>query len=73
VLQAVHAHADGATANQVRDYLDAELGMNIRPNHLGIALMRHKRAGRLVEERGRWYVPTGPVTYVPDLARGPGI
>lgn len=28
--------------------------MQVRPNHLGMALQRHRRAGRLQEEDGRW-------------------
>ncbi len=47
ILKAVQAHDDGATANAVLDYLSREFGMTVRPNHLGIALQRHRRAGRL--------------------------
>ena len=47
ILKAVQAHGDGATANILLDYLSREFGMTVRPNHLGIALQRHRRAGRL--------------------------
>jgi hypothetical protein len=58
-LQAVQAHGEGATANEVLDYLSRELGMTVRPNHLGIALQRHRRAGRLENRDQRWYLPHG--------------
>ena len=45
ILKAVQAHGDGATANAVLNYLSREFGMAVRPNHLGIALQRHRRAG----------------------------
>jgi hypothetical protein len=32
-------------------------GMTVRPNHLGIALQRHRRAGRLENRDQRWYLP----------------
>ena len=57
ILQAVQAHGDGATANVVLDYLSREFGMTVRPNHLGIALQRHRRAGRLENRDQRWYLP----------------
>ena len=57
VLKAVQAHGDGATANAVLDYLSREFGMTVRPNHLGIALQRHRRAGRLENRDQRWYLP----------------
>jgi hypothetical protein len=48
ILKAVQAHEDdGATANTILDYMSREFGMTVRPNHLGIALQRHRRAGRL--------------------------
>jgi hypothetical protein len=31
--------------------------MTVRPNHLGIALQRHRRAGRLESRDSRWYLP----------------
>jgi hypothetical protein len=57
ILKAVQAHGDGATAKAVLDYLSREFGMTVRPNHLGIALQRHRRAGRLENRDQRWYLP----------------
>src|SRR5437762_4332226 len=42
VLRAV----GGAAASDVLTYFSQEFGMTIRPNHLGMALQRHRRAGR---------------------------
>ena len=56
-LQAVGAHGDGATAADVMEYLSRQLGMTVRPNHLGIALQRHRRAGRLENRDQRWFLP----------------
>jgi hypothetical protein len=56
-LQAVQAHGEGATATDVLTYLSREFGMTVRPNHLGIALQRHRRAGRLENRDQRWYLP----------------
>jgi hypothetical protein len=56
-LRAVQAHGEGATANDVMNYLSREFGMSVRPNHLGIALQRHRRAGRLENRDQRWYAP----------------
>ena len=56
-LRAVQAHGEGATANDVLTYLSREFGMTVRPNHLGIALQRHRRAGRLENRDQRWYLP----------------
>jgi len=57
VLRAVEAHRGGATANDVLTYVSREFGMTIRPNHLGMALQRHRRAGRLEFRDQRWYLP----------------
>jgi hypothetical protein len=38
--------------------LSREFGMTVRPNHLGIALQRHRRAGRLENRDQRWYLPS---------------
>jgi hypothetical protein len=57
VLSAVEAHRGGATANDVLTYLSREFGMTVRPNHLGIALQRHRRAGRLELRDQRWHLP----------------
>ena len=55
-LKAVQAHGDGATASEVLNYLLREFRMAVRPNHLGMALQRHRRAGQLENRNQRWYV-----------------
>ena len=56
-LRAVQAHGEGATPDQLLAYLAREFGMRVRPNHLGIALQRHRRAGKLEENRDhRWFI-----------------
>ena len=55
-LKAVQAHDEGATAREVLNYLSREFGMTIRPNHLGMALQRHRRAGRLDNRNQRWHL-----------------
>jgi hypothetical protein len=57
-LKAVRAHRKGASANDVLDYVTHKLGMTVRPNHLGMALHRHRRAGRLEYRDQRWYFLT---------------
>ena len=54
-LRAVSANPQGASAEEVRAYLSREFGMQVRPNHLGMALQRHRRAGRLEQRDGRWW------------------
>jgi len=39
----------------VRQYLSREFGLQVRPNHLGMALQRHRRAGRIEQRDGRWW------------------
>jgi hypothetical protein len=56
-LKAVQAHGEGATANEVMNYLSREFGMTVSPNNLGIALQRHRRAGRLENRDQRWFLP----------------
>jgi len=56
-LRAVQAHGDGATPGEVLSYLAREFHMTVRPNHLGIALQRHRRAGRLETRDSRWFLP----------------
>ena len=56
-LKAVQAHAKGASADEVLKYLSRKFGLAVRPNHLGSALQRHRRAGRLENRDQRWYVP----------------
>jgi hypothetical protein len=53
-LQAVEALGNEVSAEQVREYLGKQLGMQVRANHLGMALQRHRRAGRLSEHDARW-------------------
>jgi hypothetical protein len=55
-LQAVQAHGEGATASEVLTYLSRKFGMTVRPNHLGIALQRHRRAGHLENRNQRWHL-----------------
>ncbi|HEU0155100.1 MAG TPA: hypothetical protein VFQ82_03460 [Stellaceae bacterium] len=57
VLRAVQANPAGLTAGEVMTYLSRDLGMAVRPNHLGIALQRHRRAGRLENRDERWHLP----------------
>ena len=45
-LKAVQVRSQGAVANEVLSYLAREFWITVRPNHLGIALQRHRRAGR---------------------------
>jgi hypothetical protein len=54
-LRAVAAHANGVSAEDVRKYIAEQLGMQVRPNHLGMALQRHRRAGRLEQRDLLWY------------------
>jgi hypothetical protein len=56
-LRAVQAHPEGATAAEILNHLSREFGMTVRPNHLGIALQRHRRAGRLENRDQRWFLP----------------
>ncbi len=52
-LKAVQASGEGATVNEILNYLSSEFGMTVRPNHLGAALQRHRRAGQLENRDGR--------------------
>lgn len=56
-VRAVEALGGGVSAAEVRIYLEREFGMHVRPNHLGMALQRHRRAGRLEQRDTRWSVP----------------
>src|SRR5690242_16869951 len=55
-LKAVQAHDEGATASEVLNYLSRKFGMTVRPNHLGIALQRHRRAGHIENRNQRWHL-----------------
>ena len=54
-LRAVATHSHGASAEEVRKFLADTFGMQVRPNHLGMALQRHRRAGRLEQRDLLWY------------------
>jgi hypothetical protein len=56
-LKAVEAHGEGISAGEILNYLSREFGLTVRPNHLGIALQRHRRAGRLESRDGNWFLP----------------
>ena len=56
-LRAVTALGSGdVSAEQIRDYLGKQFGMQVRANHLGRALQRHRVGGRLSERDRRWSV-----------------
>lgn len=54
-LRAVSANPHGMSAEDVRKYLASEFGMQVRPNHLGMALQRHRRSGRLDQRDSMWF------------------
>ncbi len=56
-LQAVAAHGNGISAEEVRNYLAEHFGMQVRPNHLGMALQRHRRSGKLEQRDSLWWPP----------------
>ena len=56
-LRAVEALGSDVSAEEVRAYLEREFGMHVRPNHLGMALQRHRRSGRLEQHDRRWSMP----------------
>lgn len=47
------------TAAGIIPYVLKTFGMTVRPNHMGIALARLGRAGRLIAADGRWSLPVG--------------
>src|ERR1700738_2306655 len=57
-LKAVRAHSEGATPAELLNYLLRKFGLTVRPNHLGAALQRHRRAGQLENRDQRWYPPS---------------
>ena len=57
ILKAVGTHPEGVTPGEVLKQLSRDYGLSVRPNHLGIALQRHRRAGRLEQRDQRWYSP----------------
>ncbi len=54
-LQAIAAHGEGISAEEVRNYLAEHFGMQVRANHLGMALQRHRRSGRLEQRGSLWW------------------
>ena len=60
-LRAVTALGSDVSAEQIRDYLGKQFGMQVRANHLGRALQRHRVGGLLIERDRRWSVvqPSG--------------
>ena len=54
-LRAVQAYPAGVSAEAVRDHIAKEFGLSVRPNHLGMALQRHRRAGLLEIRDSRWH------------------
>ena len=57
ILQAIRAYPQGVSSNEILSHLSREFGMAVRPNHLGIVLQRHRRAGRLENRDQRWFMP----------------
>jgi hypothetical protein len=55
-LKAVQAHNGGATPSEVLSHLSRKFGMTVRSNHLGMALQRHRRAGRIEYRNERWHL-----------------
>jgi hypothetical protein len=55
-LQVVQAHPEGISATDILKQLSGK-GHTVRPNHLGVALQRYRRAGRLEHRDQRWYPP----------------
>jgi hypothetical protein len=55
-LRAVQAHSGGVSADEVKNYIAKQFGLTVRPNHLGMALQRHRRAGRLEVRDSRWHL-----------------
>jgi hypothetical protein len=54
-LRAVAAHDHGISAEEVRRFLADQLGIEVRANHLGMALQRHRRGGRLDQRDQLWF------------------
>ncbi len=55
-IKAVASLPPGSTATDIQKYLAAN-GTKARPNHIGTALARHMRGGRLEKREGKWYMP----------------
>ncbi|MGH7046627.1 MAG: hypothetical protein ACREE2_09620 [Stellaceae bacterium] len=65
-LQVVGTHREGLTAAEIQSCLSRDFGLTVRPNHLGIALQRHRRAGRLESRDSRWYPPHSALAELPQ-------
>ena len=53
-LRAVGVLGNKVSAEQIREYLSKEFRVQVRPNHLGRALQRHRVGGRLNQHNARW-------------------
>jgi hypothetical protein len=69
-LRAISALGKGVSAEEVRNYLEQELDMPVRANHLGRALQRHRIAGRLEERDSRWWSLDEPSDAAPVVTPG---
>ena len=69
-LRAISALGKGVSAEEVRNYLEQELDMPVRANHLGRALQRHRIAGRLEERDSRWWSLDEPTDAAPVVTPG---
>ena len=65
-LRVIGAHGQGLSAEDVRQYLVSEFGLQVRPNHLGMALQRHRRGGRLEQRDTLWYPHQPPGETAPS-------
>src|SRR6266700_2236774 len=54
-LRAVETHSNGISAEHIRSYPASEFGLQVRANHLGMALQRHRRAGLLEQRNSVWF------------------
>jgi len=64
-LRTIETLGNEASAEQIREHLGREFGMQVRANHLGMALQRHRRAGRLQENDGRWSIAQADAAEAP--------
>jgi hypothetical protein len=54
----VQAHGEGATANEILNYLLSEFRMTVRPNTVVPRCNATRRAGQLENRDQRWYLPS---------------
>jgi hypothetical protein len=57
VLAACASFSGGAEPSKILTVVERQRGITVRPNHVGAALARHERAGRLNKHDGLWFVP----------------